>query len=873
MFPSSNLIEPNPSLYDSGFGLFAKSLKAPLPLTKLDIAVDIFESTAKVNFSQTYYNSSDSLLETEYFFPIPSKARFDSFQAKYEDKTIEGVIKEKETAKQEYQENVEKGNTAAFAEILEETPDVMRVQVGNIKPSTSIAITFSYIQRLDIIRNRFYQFVFYATLGPRYQQKQLPTKGKDTQTMLSRYPVIKAKEGGYQWNIKVNVRCNSPITYLECCSHKVTRWQKDSNPCESTLTLQPTDDFESVFNKNFDLLLSYENINIPTHRLAKNETGFCAMIEFLPRYDKEPLEEAIKAVLTAQEKSAKPTPPNDVNLTTVTGEYIFLIDRSGSMRGERISMAKQALLFVLRSLPPKSYFNVVSFGSSYSALYPESVASSEDNVSAAIKHVESFGADMGGTEIYAAIQAILQNKRLKNHPRTIFLITDGGVTAPNDVISLIQRNNHRARVFSLGIGNGCSHYLINGCAEAGKGKSSFVYKPQQISEFLLLLMKAAFTPVCDDFKLEVSNKEAVKMIAPDPTSLSYILRDEKVTIYLFLGNEAALGDKNFRVTLSCFDTYKGIEVSSTINLDLNEYETTLDLFKLGIGEAADILERKSENLESNSMCQDNPDIYWAMRQEIDTEFVRLSVQNQVLTQKTAFICVVKQNAADEIRGLKKESKLVPQIESIDYEENVMEEEEDCETAMQERLKALESEDFAKYEETKKEMMIEPLAPNTIVTTTIRKSVPNIMQNSNSLGHWDPTKGGKAATRMFVGTKGPRKQLASKAARKSAPATGGVKKPHRFRPGTVALREIRKYQKSTELLIRKLPFQRLIREILRELRKDLKVQSSALLALQEAAESYLIALFMAANLYAIQAKRVTIMPEDLALVKRMHGDKF
>ena len=83
---------------------------------------------------------------------------------------------------------------------------------------------------------------------------------------------------------------------------------------------------------------------------------------------------------------------------------------------------------------------------------------------------------------------------------------------------------------------------------------------------------------------------------------------------------------------------------------------------------------------------------------------------------------------------------------------------------------------------------------------------------------------------------PRKQLATKAARKSAPAAGGVKKPHRYRPGTVALREIRRYQKSTELLIRKLPFQRLVREIAQEFKTDLRFQGSAVLALQEAAEA-------------------------------------
>ena len=105
---------------------------------------------------------------------------------------------------------------------------------------------------------------------------------------------------------------------------------------------------------------------------------------------------------------------------------------------------------------------------------------------------------------------------------------------------------------------------------------------------------------------------------------------------------------------------------------------------------------------------------------------------------------------------------------------------------------------------------------------------------------------------------PRKGLATKAARKNAPATGGVKKPHRYRPGTVALREIRRFQQSTELLIRKVPFQRLVREITQEFKNDLRFQSTAMLALQESSEAYLVGLFEDTNVCAIHAERVTIM---------------
>jgi histone H3 len=133
---------------------------------------------------------------------------------------------------------------------------------------------------------------------------------------------------------------------------------------------------------------------------------------------------------------------------------------------------------------------------------------------------------------------------------------------------------------------------------------------------------------------------------------------------------------------------------------------------------------------------------------------------------------------------------------------------------------------------------------------------------------------KQTARKSTGGKAPRKQLlTTKTVRKTAPATtGGVKKPHRYRPGTVALREIRRYQKSTELLIRKLPFQRLVREIAQDFKTDLRFQTSAISALQEASESYLVGLFEDTNLCAIHAKRVTIMPKDIQLARRIRGER-
>tara|TARA_B100000035_G_scaffold202220_1_gene172995 strand:- start:1044 stop:1451 length:408 start_codon:yes stop_codon:yes gene_type:complete len=130
---------------------------------------------------------------------------------------------------------------------------------------------------------------------------------------------------------------------------------------------------------------------------------------------------------------------------------------------------------------------------------------------------------------------------------------------------------------------------------------------------------------------------------------------------------------------------------------------------------------------------------------------------------------------------------------------------------------------------------------------------------------------KQTARKSTGGKAPRSELAAKVSR-NINMYGVRRRPHRYRPGTVALRQIRNYQKSTELLIRKLPFQRLVREVAQDFKCDLRFQSTALMALQEAAEAYLVGIMEDTNLCAIHAKRVTIMPKDMQLARCIRGER-
>ena len=173
-------------------------------------------------------------------------------------------------------------------------------------------------------------------------------------------------------------------------------------------------------------------------------------------------------------------------------------------------------------------------------------------------------------------------------------------------------------------------------------------------------------------------------------------------------------------------------------------------------------------------------------------------------------------------------------------------------------------------------LIQPHSYQTAKESLYFREMARIKYTQRRLKNRKTTEPGKAARKQLA-TKAARKQVAStvRAGRKNpsrTQSTGGVKKPKRFRPGTVALREIRRYQKSTDLLIRKLPMSRLIREIAQDFKTDLRFQTGAIGTLHEASEYYLVELFDDTNLCTIHAKRVTIMPKDIQLARGIQKER-
>jgi uncharacterized protein with von Willebrand factor type A (vWA) domain len=182
-------------------------------------------------------------------------------------------------------------------------------------------------------------------------------------------------------------------------------------------------------------------------------------------------------------------------------EFIFLVDRSGSMDGDRMLMTRKVLNELLDHLPSDAYFNIISFGSKYQFLFTQSKPVGEEYLYSAKRQISSFKADLGGTEIFRPLAEIINSPKLLNYDRVVFLITDGQVNNEDGVISLI-RNNPTVRIQSVGIGNGVSKNLIMETAIEGKGKFEFVSDEDLLRDKMLYLLEDSITPFLEEFVIE-----------------------------------------------------------------------------------------------------------------------------------------------------------------------------------------------------------------------------------------------------------------------------------------------------------------------------------------------------------------------------------
>jgi Vault protein inter-alpha-trypsin domain/von Willebrand factor type A domain len=647
----------------------------PVPLKNIDYHVDIRGPIALVRLTQVYMNTTSHPINVTYEFPRTEDSCFTRFEATFQDRTVLGQIKQKEQARAEFEAHKAIGSTVAYAEMKNNEEDIMKIELGNFPAAQSLTITFTYVEPLDLIASHFWKLVIPSTLTPRYMGSSTPSMiAPDHDSLNAGFAAkfggagipsplpptsLMGKIGGrvseytldtaYTWNITVDIYQQTGDATLFCATHKnevsIEKVSLDANQHKTTVQLSPGAHYPK---KDFEIMFTDNNFNKPlVEVMVKNDLPDqslpkrCAMMHLVPKF-------ADYAKFDA-EGNLIPDEAEEIShyMDCVKAEFVFIIDRSGSMDGERISIAVNAVILALRSLPYDSYFNIVSFGSNFNFMFPTSVKADQTTISTAIAKVSSFRADMGGTEILAPMNALFYSPNIPRYQRSLILLTDGSVSNSEDVIKKTRENCvlNRFRVFTVGIGNGVSEQFIKGVAKAGNGTSDIIHNLNIIEDKIISLLKASYSPSLSNFRLEY-DQNAIEAIAPFYNKDSHVLQDKPLQLYAFLRNHAT-GTTNIKLTY--YDSVQKKDIIVDFAIDSNRLAGDQDYFhKLMVREMIRDSDYGLNKAVAPGQWQTN-----------------IAVSYQVLCEKTAFICVIK-DARLEGGTFASANVIVPTIQTVDY---------------------------------------------------------------------------------------------------------------------------------------------------------------------------------------------------------------
>lgn len=487
--------------------LFDINKNIQMLLTGVQVNANLLECFGKVDVSQTYENNTHELLEVDYIFPLSSGDSIVDFSINIAGKrTLVGVLKDKHSAKAEYNTAVENKQVACYLE--KQYNGTYKVKVGNIEPGCTIKVKFSYITFLEM-RNGKYMFVLPTNIAPKYQLKSIVSIVHDYNTEPE-YDCD--KENFYKFDVNVTWESRGTIEKLESFTH-ASSCQFNGTDTSKSLSVEI-----SPLDGDFNLAMTTRTEMYPLVYKFQDSTETYLML-------------AHKII------------DKDVDLQCDT-EYVFLVDRSGSMDGTKMTKTCEALELFLRSLPSeKCYFNIVSFGSNYERMFPNCVPYDEVNLTNALSQVKKFSANMGGTELYTPIVDLLQEKSQKR--KCYFLLTDGQVSDSDRIakeISSLKKPGDR--FFAMGVGQDAERNLIESTSTAGHGSNSMVVDTDNLNNVVVQLLDDSSKEYYNNMRFTLlfnDGSESKLNDLPDAliTKLDYIIPNKQFIAVIKLQNSEA----------------------------------------------------------------------------------------------------------------------------------------------------------------------------------------------------------------------------------------------------------------------------------------------------------------------------------------------
>jgi uncharacterized protein YegL len=519
------------------------------PTVSLEIYSEINECFAKTIVTQKFINSSNIPLELQIYILKQKRVIFSSFNCKIGDSIIvKSKVIKKEKSEEKYEDAISSGNAAIFVRYLPDDENKIIINMGNIPPNNEVIFSSEFIYPTEFYKK--YEFEFFRNL-----------------------PIFMGKN----YDIFQNLELNGTINIKT--KSKIINVEKD-------ILMKNLNIISENYEKDNNYVIKYQILKLPSFSWYNFEYIESSKIYFdldnthqklLVQESPSPFDPNLKYYFL-QYNLTEENPIKKIELLSPC-IFIFLIDQSGSMSGNKIKIASQALILFLQSLPVGSYYQIIGFGSNYK-LYDELPKEyNKNNINKSIKIIESLEANFGGTDIFSPLKHIydsFQDYNKINLPKNIFLLTDGEVNDKDRTLQLIEEYSLIFRIYSIGIGNDFDENLIKNAGILGKGNYNFCKNLNNLNSIIASEINKCCTSFITDLEINcnLDKNNLINNVIPKS-----IRENEIINLYYILKKEDNK-DEKVKLKIRYKDNEQNKIIEKKVEMNSEKIEKGEDLSKL-----------------------------------------------------------------------------------------------------------------------------------------------------------------------------------------------------------------------------------------------------------------------------------------------------
>ncbi|TKS67666.1 Poly [ADP-ribose] polymerase 4 [Collichthys lucidus] len=583
-----------------------------LPLEAVHVKCKLMDLLSQVVIFQKYTNLSSVPIEAKYVFPLDDSAAVCGFEAFINGKHVVGQVKEKEAARKEYKQAIEKGHGAYLMD--QDAPDVFTISVGNLPPGATVLIKVTFVSEL-IIKDGGILFSLPGSVAPWQESAAL---NQTTQVTVEKVCVTDEAASTREFTLDMSVDMPCEITSLKCITHEVKIKRTDYKAVVSVLpgkVLGP---------EGFQLHITLAKIHLPRMWVEKHpdKDSQACMLVFYPDFD--------------------------VDSSSASDEVVLLLDTSESMKGESLHTARRIALQVLKTLDHNLRVNVIFFGTDYT----EALLTTQPLVNAR-QAAESFikcNSPVGGsTELWGPLRALSLLPPSRGI-RNLLLLSDGHIQNAELTLQLLRDNSQHSRLFTCGLSPTANRHMLRALAQAGGGAFEFfdTKTKHTWAEKVARQVKRMASPGCSSVsvKWQQFNPTAPPPVQA-PKQLHALFSDCHTLVYGFVPHCT-------QATL--LGNLSGQELKTMVST--SELQKTRGTFLHKLTARALIRDYEDGTLDTNEAEHEGK------KAELKHFIIELSKDFSILSQLTSFVAIEERDS-EQTEGFTDFPKLIAE-EDVDF---------------------------------------------------------------------------------------------------------------------------------------------------------------------------------------------------------------